>query len=119
MLMVEPSDTTKLDVGLLTPRLRWVQRRVTGSVALELSMNAEGDPFDLEQKELAAELGKSRMLPYGEILGAILDGNPLLTIRGDEAEELWRIVEPVYAAWRAGEVPLEEYAAGSDGPGGW
>ena len=90
-----------------------------GSVALELSMNAEGDPFDLEQKELAAELGKSRMLPYGEILGAILDGNPLLTIRGDEAEELWRIVEPVYAAWRAGEVPLEEYAAGSDGPGGW
>ncbi|ANS79671.1 Glucose-6-phosphate 1-dehydrogenase [Serinicoccus hydrothermalis] len=90
-----------------------------GSVALELSMNAEGDPFDLEQKELTAELGKSRMLPYGEILGAILDGNPLLTIRGDEAEELWRIVEPVYDAWEAGDVPLEEYAAGSDGPDGW
>ena len=90
-----------------------------GRVALDLSMNAEGDPFDLEQKELTAELGKSRMLPYGEILGAILDGNPLLTIRGDEAEELWRIVEPVYDAWQAGEVPLEEYAAGSAGPDGW
>lgn len=90
-----------------------------GSVGLELSMNAEGDPFDLEQKSLHAELGKPRMLPYGEILGAILDGNPLLTIRGDEAEELWRIVEPVLTAWRAGEVPLEEYPAGSAGPDGW
>lgn len=90
-----------------------------GSVSLGLSMNAEGDPFELEQKELTAELGKPRMLPYGEILGAILDGNPLLTIRGDEAEELWRIVEPVFDAWEAGEVPLEEYAAGSAGPEGW
>ncbi|WP_298887206.1 glucose-6-phosphate dehydrogenase [uncultured Serinicoccus sp.] len=90
-----------------------------GSVSLDLSMNAEGDPFELEQKELSAELGKARMLPYGEILGAILDGNPLLTIRGDEAEELWRIVEPVLDAWQADEVPLEEYAAGSPGPDGW
>ena len=29
---------------------------------------------------------------------------------------LWRIVEPVLAAWRAGDVPLLEYAAGSTGP---
>ena len=90
-----------------------------GAVTLDLSMNAEGDPFELEQKELRAELGKPRMLPYGEILGAILDGDPLMTIRGDEAEELWRIVEPVLETWRAGGVPLEEYAAGSDGPEGW
>lgn len=90
-----------------------------GAVMLDLSMNAEGDPFELEQKELHAQLGKPRMLPYGEILGSILDGDPLLTIRGDEAEELWRIVEPVLQAWQAGEVELEEYAAGSTGPEGW
>jgi glucose-6-phosphate 1-dehydrogenase len=35
------------------------------------------------------------------------------------AERCWEIVEPVLAAWRAGEVPLEEYAAGSDGPADW
>ncbi|MFK5582953.1 glucose-6-phosphate dehydrogenase [Serinicoccus sp. LYQ131] len=98
---------------------RLVLQLKPGSISLDLSMNAEGDPFELEQKELHAELGKARMLPYGEVLGAILDGNPLLTIRGDEAEELWRIVEPVLDAWRAGDVPLEEYAAGSDGPQGW
>lgn len=90
-----------------------------GAVKLDLSMNAEGNPFELEQKELRAQLGKPRMLPYGEILGAILDGDPLLSIRGDEAEELWRIVEPVLQAWRAGRVPLQEYAAGSAGPSGW
>lgn len=90
-----------------------------GAVTLDLSMNAEGNPFDLEQKELHAELGKPRMLPYGEVLGSILDGDPLMTIRGDEAEELWRIVEPVLAAWREDKVPLEEYAAGSAGPEGW
>lgn len=90
-----------------------------GAVKLDLSMNAEGNPFELEQKELHAEVGKPRMLPYGEILGAILDGDPLMTIRGDEAEELWRIVEPVLETWKAGAVPLEEYVAGSDGPEGW
>ena len=90
-----------------------------GAVTLDLSMNAEGNPFELEQKELHAELGKPRMLPYGEVLGAILDGDPLLTIRGDEAEELWRVVEPVLQAWRAHKVPLQEYAAGSNGPEGW
>ena len=36
----------------------------------------------------------------------------------DEAEELWRIVEPVLTAWANDEVPLEEYAAGSSGPSG-
>ncbi|GAA5164414.1 glucose-6-phosphate dehydrogenase [Ornithinimicrobium tianjinense] len=98
---------------------RLVLQLKPGAVDVELSMNAEGNPFELEQKELHAELGKPRMLPYGEILGAILDADPLLTIRGDEAEELWRIVEPVLAAWRANKVPLQDYAAGSDGPAGW
>ncbi|HLS45826.1 MAG TPA: glucose-6-phosphate dehydrogenase [Ornithinicoccus sp.] len=88
-------------------------------MVLSLSINAEGDPFDLEQKELHAALGDSRMLPYGEVLGRILDGDPLLSIRGDVAEDSWRIVEPVLAAWRAEEVPMQEYAAGSAGPEGW
>lgn len=30
-----------------------------------------------------------------------------------------RLGEPVLNAWRAGDVPLEEYAAGSPGPQGW
>ena len=42
---------------------------------------------------------------------------PLLSVRGDVAEESWRIVEPILKAWRDGRVPLEEYPAGSAGPG--
>lgn len=89
------------------------------AMVLSLSINAEGDPFDLEQKELVATLGDSRMLPYGEVLDRILAGDPLLSIRGDVAEDCWRIVEPVLSSWRADEVPMQEYAAGSAGPQGW
>ena len=91
----------------------------TGDVALSLTMNAEGDPFDLDQKALTATLAPADLLPYGEILGRILDGDQLLTVRGDAAEECWRIVDPVLRAWEEGTVPLETYAAGSAGPDGW
>lgn len=90
-----------------------------GAVALDISINAEGDPFELEQKELRTTLGQPRMRPYGEVLAGILDGDPLLSIRGDVAEEMWRIVEPVLEAWRQDRVPMQEYAAGSPGPDGW
>lgn len=91
----------------------------TGEVDLGLTMNAEGDPFDLEQKTLAATLAPAELLPYGEILAQIFDGSQLLTVRADAAVECWRIVEPVLSAWAAGKVPIEEYAAGSAGPDGW
>jgi glucose-6-phosphate 1-dehydrogenase len=55
--------------------------------------------------------------PYGHVLLDLLDGGSTLSVRGDEAEAAWRVVEPVLRAWRDGLVPLEEYPAGSDGPG--
>jgi glucose-6-phosphate 1-dehydrogenase len=54
--------------------------------------------------------------PYGRVLLDLLNGGSTLSVRGDEAEEAWRVVEPVLAAWREHRVPLEEYPAGSDGP---
>jgi glucose-6-phosphate 1-dehydrogenase len=90
-----------------------------GTVSLTLTMNAEGDPVDLEQKTLTASLAAPRMQPYGEVLAQILDGSQLLTVRGDAAEDCWRVMEPVIKAWADGRVPLETYAAGSDGPDGW
>jgi glucose-6-phosphate 1-dehydrogenase len=33
--------------------------------------------------------------------------------------ECWRIVEEAQEAWRSGQVPLQEYAAGSAGPSDW
>jgi glucose-6-phosphate 1-dehydrogenase len=54
--------------------------------------------------------------PYGHVLLDLLGGGSTLSVRGDGAEEAWRVVEPVLAAWRDGLVPIEEYPAGSDGP---
>jgi glucose-6-phosphate 1-dehydrogenase len=59
------------------------------------------------------------MTAYGEVLAGVLEGDPMLSVRGDVAEECWRIVAPVLAAWRDEQVPMDTYPAGSDGPRGW
>ena len=53
---------------------------------------------------------------YGQVLASVLAGDPTLSVRGDQAVQTWRIIEPVRRAWRHNAVPLEEYEAGSDGP---
>ena len=65
---------------------------------------------------LTAPPPASDLPPYGRVLLDVLDGGSTLSVRGDEAEEAWRVVEPVLAAWRAGRVALDEYPAGSTGP---
>ncbi len=89
------------------------------TIALQWSTNGAGDKFTLEETVLAAELGDSELRPYGEILEFLFAGDPLLSVRGDVAEECWRVVEPVLTAWAENRVPLEEYHAGSAGPQAW
>jgi glucose-6-phosphate 1-dehydrogenase len=67
---------------------------------------------------LAAELEPAELPAYGQLLLDVLRRDPALSIRGDEAEESWRVVTPVLEAWAKDLVPLEDYAAGSDGPSG-
>jgi glucose-6-phosphate 1-dehydrogenase len=86
---------------------------------VQLSTNVEGDRLSLEPTVLDAELGESPIRPYGEILSHILNGDPLLSVRGDVAEDCWRIVTPVLDAWAAGTVPMDTYVAGSAGPSNW
>ena len=63
--------------------------------------------------------GAGELPEYGEVLKGVLDSDPTFSVRGDAAEQCWRIIEPVRKAWEAGSVPLDEYAAGSGGPAGW
>jgi glucose-6-phosphate 1-dehydrogenase len=86
---------------------------------LELNVNGGDDPFELERAILEADLGAGALKAYGEVLSGILDADATLAVRGDAAEESWRIVDPVLAAWRAGAVPLDEYPAGTRGPEAW
>ncbi len=88
-------------------------------INLDLNINGEGDPFTLDRVVLSAAFASGPLGPYGEVLGGLLSNDPTLSVRADVIEECWRIVEPVLAAWRKGEVRLDEYPAGSDGPRAW
>jgi glucose-6-phosphate 1-dehydrogenase len=85
-------------------------------VDVEINLNGAGDPYDLERRVLDIELPPRSLSAYGLLLGHMLAGDAALSISDVEAEESWRIVEPVVAAWRDGAVPLLEYPAGSEGP---
>jgi len=67
--------------------------------------------------ELTARIDPPELPAYGRLLLDVLNGNPALSIRGDEAEQAWRVVAPVLSAWSKDLVPLLEYPAGSGGPG--
>ncbi|MBM6621211.1 glucose-6-phosphate dehydrogenase [Micrococcaceae bacterium RIT802] len=89
------------------------------TLELELDVNGPGDMYQLDRIGLAAQLNSPDLLPYGEVLAGVLAGDPTLSVRDDTAEQCWRIVEPVLAAWANDEVPLEEYPAGTYGPENW
>ena len=64
-------------------------------------------------------IGAGALDAYGEVLAGILTSDPSISVRGDVAEECWRIITPILEAWKKGVVPLDEYPAGSAGPVNW
>ena len=91
----------------------------TDTMSLDLNVHDGTAPFDLKRTDLSANLGNGSVRAYSEVLSGILDGDATLSVRGDSAEQCWRIVQPVIDAWRSGKVPLDDYPAGSSGPAGW
>jgi glucose-6-phosphate 1-dehydrogenase len=85
-------------------------------LTLRVNLNGAGDPFRLEQATLDRMLAPQDLPAYGRLLQAVMEGDLTLSIRGDEAEECWRITEPILSGWAEGAVPLQEYPAGSAGP---
>ncbi len=110
-----------LPAGLTGDSRGSVLRFVLGpdQMSLEIDVNGGDDPFELERAVLAADLGEGALKAYGEVISGILDGDAALSVRGDSAEQCWRIVQPVLDAWRRDEVPLESYPAGTGGPADW
>ena len=85
-------------------------------IMLSVNLNASGDLCDLQRIELDRTFAPETLSPYARLLLDVLEGDPILSVRDDEAEESWRIVEPILGAWSDGGVALTEYPAGSDGP---
>ena len=92
-----------LRMGLMEPSVR-------------LSVNLLGRDLAIHPDELEISRPPEGRPAYANLLLAMLNGNAMLTIRNDEAEESWRIMEPVLQAWDDGAVPLLDYPAGSAGP---
>lgn len=85
---------------------------------LTLALTAAGTSADsFEPLTMTARIPPAELPAYGTLLRNVLVGDPALSIRADEAEEAWRVVAPVVAGWSRGLAPLEEYPAGSRGPG--
>jgi glucose-6-phosphate 1-dehydrogenase len=101
------AEPNQLVLGLAPDRLE-----------LGVNINGSGELFDLEEAVMVAELAPQTISAYGKVILDVLHCDPTLSIRGDEAEESWRIVEPILEAWAAGTPPLGEYPAGSPGPTG-
>jgi len=86
------------------------------NLSLELTGTGPGATLSLVPLVMSAELQPPELPAYARILLEVLAGNATLSIRGDEAEQAWRIVTPVLEGWARDLAPLEEYDAGSDGP---
>ena len=56
-------------------------------------------------------------MAYAHLILQMLQNDPMLFTRGDESEEAWRVFDPVMRAWSAGDVPMQEYPAGTAPPG--
>ena len=85
-------------------------------LALDVNINGPGDPFDVEPIQLERVLATHELTAYARLLLDVLAGDPILSIRADEAEESWRIIEPIREARRAGAVRLREHPAGCEDP---
>jgi glucose-6-phosphate 1-dehydrogenase len=85
-------------------------------LSLELTGTGPGATSSLVPLVMNAELQPSELPAYARILLDVLGGDATLSIRGDEAEQAWRIVTPVLEGWSRDLAPLEEYDAGTHGP---
>jgi glucose-6-phosphate 1-dehydrogenase len=104
--------------GTTTPTRLRIALDPTG-LKLDINVNGERDPFTLETVSLETKLAAGELDAYGEVLAGILTNDPSISVRGDVAEECWRIVAPILEAWSDGTAPLDEYPAGSAGPASW
>ncbi|WP_246007884.1 hypothetical protein [Gordonia oryzae] len=85
----------------------------------QLKIHDGTNPFAVKTIDFNADLGHMSLRAYAEVLSGILDDDATLAVRGDAAEQCWRIVQPVIDAWEANKVPLENYSAGSSSPQSW
>jgi glucose-6-phosphate 1-dehydrogenase len=85
-------------------------------LSMDLTGMVSGPPSHLAPLSFDKTLSEPELPPYSRVLLDVLTGDCRLSIRGDEAEESWRVMTPILQGWAENLVPMQEYPAGSAGP---
>ena len=112
--------------------MRFLRKRLVHSALLLLGVSllafllcelVPGDFFDemrLNPVHLNLDFAESfktrRLEAYERLLMDAMRGNLTLFVRRDEQEAAWHWVEPILAAWQAGNERPKTYTAGTWGP---
>lgn len=91
-----------LRIGLEPPRM-----------SAKVNINDGTEFVGLETVTLHTDLPAPPRPPYASLIRDVLAGDATLAVRGDEAEEAWRIMQPILDAWARDEVPTLTYPAGT------
>ena len=83
-------------------------------VRLDTTIN--GSDSHLVQQELEMLAPEPQRTAYANLILEMFHNNPMLFIRGDEAEEAWRIIDPIASAFAEDKVPMQTYPAGQAPP---
>ena len=95
-----------------------VLRMQFGEEQLNVELNM-GGPFDsrgMSRVTVNSGMAEPGLSAYGSVLRGILDADLTFSVRGDAAEEGWRLIEEIAEHFTAGTVPLQDYQAGGSGP---
>jgi len=83
------------------------------SLSAHININDGAELVGLEPVTLGTALPAPPRPAYASLIHDVLAGDATLAVRGDEAEEAWRIMQPILDAWSRDEVTMRTYGAGT------
>ncbi len=91
------------------------------AVSVSLGAKVPGTKMQIRPVNMEFHYGTSFLSEspeaYERLILDVMRGDATLFTRNDEVEALWRIIDPILAAWAQDtETPIPEYPAGSAGP---
>ena len=89
------------------------------AVLMEINISDPGHPENLQRATFHTHLMPSKLSAYGRVVRGLVRQTGATELHADSPVRAWEILQPVFAAFADGSVPLEEYPAGSGGPTGW
>jgi glucose-6-phosphate 1-dehydrogenase len=106
--------------GELPPNVLRLRIQPEEAVSLKFEAKIPGTVAEVESVYMDfpySNLGASQHGGYERLLVDVTHGDQTLFIRGDEAEEAWRVLDPLLKAWEKLPPPeFPNYAAGTMGP---